>query len=136
MLFFVSLSVRLAMSITSLLRSRYPLDLPEVGYNILTFLKVLPNQTWVCSPTCSKANLLTPGWGEGKYSIYCRVPSKEKRQVMLKGLELPDGFHGRGFKGSVRKGATGCMISLCPILGLVGIRVKFQASSTFWFQPV
>ena len=28
------------------------------------------------------------------------------------------------------------MISLWTVLGLVGIKVKFQASSTFWFQPV
>ena len=28
------------------------------------------------------------------------------------------------------------MISSWTVLGLVGIKVKFQASSTFWFQPV
>ena len=29
-------------------------------------LQVLPNQTWVRLPVCSKANLLTAGCGEGK----------------------------------------------------------------------
>ena len=28
------------------------------------------------------------------------------------------------------------VINSWPVLGLVGIKVKFQASSTFWFQPV
>ena len=31
----------------------------------------------------SKVNLLTPGCGEGKYSVYCRTPSKENGQLML-----------------------------------------------------
>ena len=31
---------------------------------------MLPNQTWVCSPI-SKANLLTPGHGQGKHSVSC-----------------------------------------------------------------
>ena len=55
---------------------------------------------------------------------------------MLKRPELPDGSQGRGFKGSVREGASGCVISSCTVLRLVGIKVKFQASPTFWFQPV
>ena len=80
---------------------------------------------------CSKANLLTPGCGEGMYSICCRVPSKENEQLMLKRPELPDDFQARGFKGRVREGAAVCMISLYTILGLIGIKVKFQASSTF-----
>lgn len=32
--------------------------------------------------TCTKTNLLTPGYGEGRHSIYCKVPSKgDKPQV-------------------------------------------------------
>ena len=56
---------------------------------------------------------------------------------MLKRSQLPhtDGFQGRGFKCSVREGGSGCVISSCTILRLVGIKVKFQTSST-WFQPV
>ena len=42
---------------------------------------MLLNQTWVHLPTHSKANLLTPGCGEGKCSVYCRAPSKESRQL-------------------------------------------------------
>ena len=37
---------------------------------------VLTNQTWVCSLMRSKANLLTPGYGERKCSVYCKAPIK------------------------------------------------------------
>ena len=37
---------------------------------------LLPNQTWVHLPVCSKANLLTLDCGEGKCNIYCRIPNK------------------------------------------------------------
>ena len=67
-------------------------------------LRVLLNQTWVCSPICNEANLLTPGCGEGKYSIYHKVLSKQNGQLMFRRLEFPTGFQGRGFKGSMRKG--------------------------------
>ena len=71
-------------------------------------LYLLQNQTWVHSPVCSKANLLTPGYGEGKYSAYCRAPSKENGQLMLKRPKLPNGFQGRGFKKPVwRRGLPG-----------------------------
>ena len=68
---------------------------------------MLPNQTWVHSPAHSKANLLTPGCGEGKYSVYFRAPSKENGQLMLRRPKLPNGFQERGFKGSVREGLQG-----------------------------
>lgn len=71
-----------------------------------------------------------------KVEVYLQVPSKEERQLMLRRPELPDGFQGRGFKGSMREGAAECVISLCTVLGLVGMKVKFRASSTFCFQPV
>ena len=44
---------------------------------------------------------------------------------MLKRPELPDGFQGGVFKGSVREGTARCVISLCTVLGLVGIKVEF-----------
>ena len=37
--------------------------------------------------------------------------SKEKGELMFKRLELPDEFHGRGFKGSVREETAGCVTS-------------------------
>ena len=43
----------------------------------------------------SKANLMTAGHGIEKYSVYCRSPSKENAQLVLKRPELPDGFPGR-----------------------------------------
>ena len=55
---------------------------------------------------------------------------------MLKRLELPDSLQERGFEDALREGSAGSMINLCPILKLVGIKVKLQASPTFWFQPV
>jgi len=36
-------------------------------------LFLLLNQTWACLPTCSKANLLTPGCGGGKCSVCCKA---------------------------------------------------------------
>lgn len=73
----------------------------------------------------SKANLLTPVCGEGKHSIFCRMPSSENGQLMLKRSELPDNFEGRDFKVSVKEGVTGYSISLCSILRLVGNEVQF-----------
>lgn len=49
----------------------------------------------------SKANLLTPGCDEGKYSDYCRTPSKENGQLRLKRPELLHGFQEKVFKDSV-----------------------------------
>ena len=62
---------------------------------------MLPNQTQVHSPAHSKANLLTPGGGEGKCSIYFRA-IKEDRQLMLKRPKLPKGFQGKVFKDRLR----------------------------------
>ena len=86
---------------------------------------LLPNQTCLCSHLHSKANLLTLGYSEGKYSIYCRAPSKENGQLTFKSPKLLNGFQGRGFKGKVREGATVCLISSFRILKLVGFKVKF-----------
>ena len=49
--------------------------------------------------------------GEGKCRVYCKPPSKENGQVLLKRPELPDGFWGRAFKGKVREGVAGYLIS-------------------------
>ena len=51
---------------------------------------------------CSKANLLTPGYSAGKYSIYCRVPSKENRQLMLKRPNSLMAFRQGDISGSIR----------------------------------
>ena len=91
-------------------------------------LRVLPRQTWVCLPVCSKVNPLTPGCGEGRYSIYCRAPSKKNGQFMSKRPNPAHSFQGRSFKGSLREGAAGHVISSGIILRLVGIKVKFKVS--------
>ena len=49
-------------------------------------LTLLLNLTWVCLPTCSKANLLTPGCGEGKYIIYCRHQARRTGSSSSKDL--------------------------------------------------
>ena len=77
-----------------------------------------------------------PGCGEGKHSIYCRMPNKQNGKLMLKRPKFLDGFQGRVFKVTVREDSIGCVISSCTILELVGINIKFQASSTFWFWLV
>lgn len=63
------------------------------------------------------------------------VPNKENRQLMFKCSELPDGFR-EGALQAASEGAAGEKISSCTVLGLVGIKMKSQASSTFWFQSV
>ena len=45
-----------------------------------------------------------------------------------------NGFQEKSFKGSVKEGATGCLISLRTILRFIG-KVKFKVSPTFRFQP-
>ena len=77
---------------------------------------LLLNQSQVGLLMCSKANLLTPGCGEGEHSVDCRAPSKEKGQLMLKRPKFLDDFLGRGFQCSVREGAAGCVISSWAIL--------------------
>ena len=92
-------------------------------------LRMLPNQTWVCLSVCSKVNPLTPGCGEGRYSIYCMAPCKKNGQFILKRPNPAHSFQGRSFKGSLREGAAEHVISSCIILRLAGIKVKFKVSS-------
>ena len=67
----------------------------------------------------SEVNLLTQGCGEGKCSVYCRAPSKESRQPVLKRHQLPDGFQRKGFKDKVREGSGAVCDQLVNIL-LIG----------------
>ena len=62
-------------------------------------------KTWVRSPTHSKANLLTPGCGEGKCTAYCKAPYKESRTANAQKAKLPDGFQPSHCKGKVREGS-------------------------------
>ena len=52
-------------------------------------MPMLLNQTWVHLPTCSKANLLTPGYSEGKCDIFCREPSKESKAASAQNTRSP-----------------------------------------------
>ena len=96
---------------------------------------VSPHQTWICSPTRSKASLLTPGCGEGKCSVYCRARQGE-RAARAENPHSPMAFREWVLKAvCVRERVTGCMISSCAVLRLVGNKVKFRASPVFQFQP-
>ena len=63
-----------------------------------------------------KANLLTPGGGQGKYSIYYKTPRKENGWLMLRNPKLTKGFQQSLLKSQVREKVTGSMISSCIVL--------------------
>ena len=54
-----------------------------------------PNQIQECSP--KRADLQTPGCGEGQVQHLLQVASKESRWRALKGTELLEGFQGKVF---------------------------------------
>ena len=65
-----------------------------VSYLLTKFLLdwstlLLLKQTWVPLPVHSKANLLTPGRGEGKCSIYCKAPDNESRAASVQNIPTP-----------------------------------------------
>ena len=85
---------------------------------------VLLNQTRGSSPARSKANL-SPGCGEGKCSFIVRCWYKENS--CSKPPKSPKGFQQRIFKGSVREGVPGCVISSCTILWLrIRLMMRWQ----------
>ena len=57
-------------------------------------LELLLNQTQVCSPALCKADLLSPGYGEGKCNVYCRVPNRESGTASAPKVQTPHGFQG------------------------------------------
>lgn len=61
------------------------------------FGKIIAAELGSTCPLCSKVNLLTTGFGEEKYSVYCRMSSKKDEQLTLKKTQLPAGFLGRVF---------------------------------------
>ena len=66
-------------------------------------VKVLPNQSWVCSPAHSKAN-----WVVMKESavFIAGHQARNPGQLVLKTPKLPDGFQESIFKGQVREGES------------------------------
>ena len=85
-----------------------PLQLPVHGPGL--FL----SQSWVCSPTGSKANLLTPSCGEGKCSICCNMPDKESRTGRAQKARTPHGFQQSNLTGQVKGGEGGGSQSMRP----------------------
>ena len=60
-------------------------------------------------PLCSKVSLLTPASGEGKYSVYFRVPMRRMGSSCSKELNLPVAFREGFLKATFGVRATGCM---------------------------
>ena len=97
---------------------------------------LLPNQTWVTYLHSLKSIYRHQVVVKGNAAFTAGHQARETGGLVFKTPKLPDGFQRRGFKGSVREGFARCVLSSCTFLGLVGIKVKFQASSASWFQPV
>ena len=95
------------------------------------WMPVLPNQTWVLSPTCSKANLLTPpDCGEGKCSVYCKVPDKESGTASTqKSPSSQLGFSKAFLKARRGGGVLGYVISSHTILCWLMVRYSKKAIS-------
>lgn len=95
---------------------------------------------------CSKAKLLALGCGEGEYSVYCRLSSKEKGKLMLKRPELPNGFLERIFKGNLWTSLVSSKVTgwCCRNLniqpsgsdwsGLYMVVVSMQSPSSTWVE--
>lgn len=72
------------------------LTLPNCCLLIFSVIVTKPNSDPDC-PTQSTAHQLTLHCDEGNYSVHCRIPNKEKGQLMLKRSELLTGFQARIF---------------------------------------
>ena len=93
------------------------MDGREEGWKVVGWMDVLWTQTWIHSPTHSKADLLTLACGDGKCSIYCGHQTRRSGQLMFKEPKLLDGFQGRVFKVKVKeRSQAGYVISLCTVL--------------------
>ena len=103
------------------------------------FPPMLPNQTWVCSPTRSKANPLTLGCGEGKHRVFSKAsnmgPSKKNGQLMLKRPKVPNGFQGSVFKDSVKGEGWRVPDQLMDFFLLVGSEVTRWYFGSQHHQP-
>ena len=96
---------------------------------------------FIARRTGSKADQLTPGFGEGKYSVICRAPgsscSKDQNSQMVS--------RERFLKAMLGARVAGCLAILLDIhspghpsdQGVVRSQGMLweSASSTFWFQP-
>ena len=57
-------------------------------------VELLLNQTQVCSPALCKADLISPGYGEGMCSVYCKVSNRESGTASAQKVQTPHGFQG------------------------------------------
>lgn len=92
---------------------QFPFTGTESGTLLLKYedtwhlLSLLLNQIRVWLSVCNKANLLTPGAGEGECSIYCRHQIRSPRQLELKRPEVPEGLLVKLQKDRMREGSCG-----------------------------
>lgn len=87
---------------------------------------------------CSKANLLSLGYSEGKNHVYCKAPRMEYVTFLFKRLKLLNGFQVRVLKGNIK--GVGCRVhdQLLHNLWLVGVVVTgryFRDSITNFLVP-
>ena len=76
--------------------------------------------SWVHLPECSKANLLTPGCGEGKCSFNCKSANARRTGVLCsKTPNSLEDFSKTILKASLWRGVAGYEISWCTILWLM-----------------
>ena len=81
----------------------------------ISLVLVLLNQTWVYSLTLHKADLLTLGYGGGKYSVYCKAPIQGGWVACALKSWTPQSI----FKARWERGVSGYVISSCSIIWLV-----------------
>ena len=80
---------------------------------------LLPNQTWVYSPACSKADC----WYQVVVKGSAAFIAGTKQGVWAANIQkawTPNGFQGTVFKDRVRKRVAGCVISSWTFFWLVG----------------
>ena len=84
-------------------------------YTFLDVVLLLPNQTWVYLPTCSRVTLLTVGGGEEKGSVIAGCQARSPVVLVLKIPDLPEGLQGKVFKDRMREGGGGAHDPLMDI---------------------
>ena len=88
-----------------------------VDLNMMVVL--LPNQTWVHFRVQWSPFTDTGLWWR-KAQCLLQAPSKEFRQLVLKRRKLLNSFWGKAFKGWIKEGVVGCVISSWTFFWLVG----------------
>ena len=105
--------------------------------NILQrFGKIIATELGSTCPSCSKVNLLTAGFGEDKYSVYCRMSSKKDEQLTLKKTQTPCWISGKGFfKAALEVRVAGCLSNSWTFFCFVGDEITGSCFRNLSHQP-